>query len=134
MTLFNHAYTIAFSVDTDHEPDRVTADELKAGLARRLADLLTGPSDEIVEACGAPFDSSENVHMLYSPPTLPYHVWKLLGQPTGHFGSWMRPEFDRFFRHCHHRTWKNANEYQEFSRTSQNDGSFMHWLRERHNV
>src|SRR6476646_3924181 len=82
MTLFNHAYTIAFSVDTDNPPDRVTADELKAGLARRLADLLAAPGDQIVEACGAPFDSAEHVHMLDAPPTVPYHVWTLLRRPT----------------------------------------------------
>lgn len=57
---YNHAFDIAFSVETDNEGDKVTADELKAGLAQRLANLLASDDVEIIEACGLPFDTYEN--------------------------------------------------------------------------
>ncbi len=56
VTIYNHAYTIAFSVETDKRADNVTEKELLHGLASRLADLIAG-RDPIMEAVGAPFDS-----------------------------------------------------------------------------
>jgi len=53
---YNHAYTIAFSVDSDNKAEDVTADELIAGMSRRLRDLVRN-GDEIVEATGMPFDT-----------------------------------------------------------------------------
>ena len=56
---YNHAYTIAFSIDTDNPPDKVTAKELLNGLYERLVDLQKC-DDEIIEAVGMPFDTYEN--------------------------------------------------------------------------
>ena len=56
MPRFNHAFDFAFEVKTDHQPDEVTADELRAALlerANRLSD------HEIREACGC-FDTMED--------------------------------------------------------------------------
>ena len=53
---FNHAFTIAFEVITDHEGEDVTGDELFTGLLRRIANLRENP-DEIIEACGLPYDT-----------------------------------------------------------------------------
>jgi hypothetical protein len=57
--LYNHAFTIAFSVDTDYEGDQVPAHELIEALERRLHDLKQNP-DEIIEAVGLPYDSYDN--------------------------------------------------------------------------
>lgn len=56
---YNHAYTIAFSIDTDHEDKDVTADELLEGLENRLKNLRQHKA-EILEAVGAAFDTYEN--------------------------------------------------------------------------
>lgn len=62
MPKYNHAFSIGFEVKTDNEGDKVTAQELMTGLLRRAyemgANLLTG-GDEIIEACGLPFDTYE---------------------------------------------------------------------------
>lgn len=60
MKKFNHAFGIDFSIDSDNDEENVTADELKAGLAQRLADLLASDPAEIIEACGMPYDTYEN--------------------------------------------------------------------------
>lgn len=57
--LYNHAFTIAFCLDTDYEGDKVPAYELIEALERRLHDLKQNPS-EIIEAVGLPYDSYEN--------------------------------------------------------------------------
>lgn len=57
--LYNHAFTIAFSLDTDYEGDKVPAHELIEALERRLFDLKQNP-DEIIEAVGLPYDTYEN--------------------------------------------------------------------------
>ena len=59
MAKYNHAFDIAFSIETDNNGENVTAKELKAGLAKRLADLLASDDVEIIEACGLPFDTYE---------------------------------------------------------------------------
>jgi len=56
---YNHAFDIAFELESDNDGERVTASELMAGLLRRVADLIQNP-DEIIEACGLPFDTYEN--------------------------------------------------------------------------
>lgn len=59
MKLYNHAFSIAFSIDTNNEGDKVTAEELLDGLRKRLHDLEKNPP-EIIEACGMPYDTYEN--------------------------------------------------------------------------
>ena len=39
MPKFNHAFTLAFSVETDHEAEHVTAEEMLIGLLVRIAHL-----------------------------------------------------------------------------------------------
>lgn len=53
---YNHAFDIAFTVETDNDGEAVTAAELFAGLEARIAALRSNP-DEIIEACGLPFDT-----------------------------------------------------------------------------
>ena len=57
MKKYNHAFTVAFTVVTTNEADKVTEKELLAGLTRRLADLIE--HDEIIEAVGMPYDTYE---------------------------------------------------------------------------
>ena len=50
---YNHMVDIAWVViSKEKDPALLTADELIAGLLRRVADLLDGDSDEIDEAIG----------------------------------------------------------------------------------
>jgi len=53
----NYAYTIAFSVVSDNAAEFVTERELLAGLSSRLADLMKSQNEEIIEACGLPYDT-----------------------------------------------------------------------------
>lgn len=57
MTSYDHAFTIAFSVKSD-TPDAsdITPAILRAAIVRRLASL---PDDQMLEAVGAPFDTSD---------------------------------------------------------------------------
>jgi len=55
---FDHAYTIAFSIVSQHDAENVTTQELLDGLYQRFRDLDKN-GDEIQEAVGAPFDSYE---------------------------------------------------------------------------
>ena len=55
---YNHALTIAFEVRSDNDGENLNAEELFTGLSRRL-DSLAG-TQEIVEACGMPFNTVEN--------------------------------------------------------------------------
>ena len=55
---YNHAFDIAFEVESDNEGKDVTREELFEGLLKRLASLIIN-EDEIVEACGMPFDTYE---------------------------------------------------------------------------
>ncbi len=56
---YNHAFTIAFELETNNKGENVTKDELLAALRKRIVDLENN-GDEIIEACGAPFDTYEN--------------------------------------------------------------------------
>ena len=60
MLKYNHAFTIAFSVESDNDGENVTAKELKAGLAKKTSEFLTSNDVEILEACGLPYDTYEN--------------------------------------------------------------------------
>lgn len=56
MARYNHAYVIAFSLESNHERgDDVDARQLRAALITRIGDL--DREDTWVEAAGAPFDS-----------------------------------------------------------------------------
>ena len=54
---FSHAYTIAFEVDTDHDVDDVTGEEIRDALRARLESLKT-PEDWLADA-DSPYDSQE---------------------------------------------------------------------------
>lgn len=57
--IYNHAYTIAFEVETVHadtEDDPVTVEELLAAILKRVESLKADPAS-LLEACGAPYDS-----------------------------------------------------------------------------
>lgn len=56
MTRYSHVFEIAFTVNTDHDGEQVTADELWDALRARL----TMPYDEIIEACGPPISTEES--------------------------------------------------------------------------
>lgn len=57
MTKYNHAFDIAFEVISNRvDGIDVTADMLRDALEKRIK-LLEG--DEIIEACGHPFDTYE---------------------------------------------------------------------------
>lgn len=64
---YNHAFTIAFSIDTDAPcedsenipGDYPTEDELLRALLKRVENLKDNPM-EIYEAIGAPYDTYEN--------------------------------------------------------------------------
>ena len=58
MKKYNHAFDIAFSIDSDNEGGLVTEAELLTGLLKRVIEMLNG--GDIVEACGLPFDTLEN--------------------------------------------------------------------------
>lgn len=58
-TLYNHAFEIAFSLQTPlKSDDEIPAGELLAALKARVAYLEQHP-DELLEACGKPFNSYE---------------------------------------------------------------------------
>lgn len=50
----NYAFDIAFEVQSENDPEKVTAQELWIGLMNRLADVMQ--ENSIVEACGMPYD------------------------------------------------------------------------------
>jgi hypothetical protein len=55
---YEHIFAISFSVQSNNccanENSHVTAQELYAGLMRRIANLMESPEYEIIEACGCP--------------------------------------------------------------------------------
>ncbi len=55
---WDHAYSIGFSLKTDHEGDQVTTEELITALQGRIEDLRAN-GDEVLEACEL-FDTCEN--------------------------------------------------------------------------
>ena len=57
MPKFNHAFDIAFSLISETEDaEDVTGAMLRAALLKRLEEM---PDNELVEACGYPFDTYE---------------------------------------------------------------------------
>ncbi len=62
MKKYNHAYTLAFSVNTDRHPEvPVDPAEIMEAIALRLVDITT--NKEWDEALGQPYDSYENQEM-----------------------------------------------------------------------
>lgn len=55
---YNHAFTIAFSVDSDNDGENCTAEELLNALKKRVAQMEA--DDEVIEATGKAYDSYEN--------------------------------------------------------------------------
>lgn len=56
MKAYNHAFTIAFSVETLDEEGNVKPEALEVALLRRIREL---EGDELIEATGCPFDTYE---------------------------------------------------------------------------
>jgi hypothetical protein len=56
MSRYNHAYTVAFSIDSDNEAENVTEEELLEGMYARFRDLSRCPG-EVLEAVGIPWDT-----------------------------------------------------------------------------
>jgi hypothetical protein len=57
MKMYNHAYSIAFSVVSKHpEGDDITPQQFRHAILKSLAALV---DDELMEALGAPFDTYE---------------------------------------------------------------------------
>ena len=59
MKRFNHAFTVAFSIDSDNEGHAVSESELLEGLIERVNWLMKNQG-EVIEAVGLPFDTYEN--------------------------------------------------------------------------
>jgi hypothetical protein len=57
---YNHMYTIAFEVQSDHPAEQVQEHEILSGLAGRLQDLIAHKG-LIREAVGEPDDTVDNV-------------------------------------------------------------------------
>lgn len=57
--LYNHAFEIAFSINSDYEGDNVPEEELIQGLEERLKEMKSTPG-LILEACGAAYDTYDN--------------------------------------------------------------------------
>jgi len=54
--IYNHAFTLAFSVETANDAENVSEAEIRSGLLKRLADI---DDYELVEAVGMPHDTYE---------------------------------------------------------------------------
>jgi hypothetical protein len=65
--MYNHAFTIAFSLETNNEGGKVTSDELLKALQERLNDLQKFP-EQIIEAVGLPDDTYELPDDTYELP------------------------------------------------------------------
>ena len=57
--MYDHAFTIAFSLRNTDPEGNATAQELMVALFKRLASIAENDLDELIEACGAPFDTYE---------------------------------------------------------------------------
>ena len=58
MKKYNHAFTIAFTVENTSDGESVTEKELFTGIKKRVI-ALSRNEGEIIEACGMPFDTYE---------------------------------------------------------------------------
>lgn len=56
--LYNHMYSLCFTVENENEDGDATKEELFAGVLRRLSDLAKS-GDEILEACLPSIDTYE---------------------------------------------------------------------------
>ena len=61
MPTYNHAYTLAFEVKSKHaDASDVTPAMLTAAILQRIAALQATPlQEDILDACGTPFDTFE---------------------------------------------------------------------------
>lgn len=57
--LYNHAFEVAFSINSDNDGESVTEKEMIQGLEERLKELKATPGLAI-EACGKPYDTYDN--------------------------------------------------------------------------
>jgi len=57
--MYDHAFSIAFSLRNTDPEGNATPKELIAALFKRLTSLVENDLGELVEACGAPFDTYE---------------------------------------------------------------------------
>ena len=57
---YNHAFSIAFSIESDNDAENVTNKELLKGLIRRIHMILQEEEGDFIECCGLPFDTYEN--------------------------------------------------------------------------
>ena len=59
MTRYDHAYTVAFSLTSNHPTgEDVTADQAYTALRARIKGLME--NEEMLEAIGAPYDTYED--------------------------------------------------------------------------
>ncbi len=58
MPRYSHAFDIGFELVSYNDGENVTAKELISALKRRVSNLEEN-GDEIIEACGLPFDTHE---------------------------------------------------------------------------
>lgn len=56
--LYNHAFTVAFTIENGDPDGECTNEEMLAALKARVR-YLEGHPDEILESAGAPFDTYE---------------------------------------------------------------------------
>lgn len=62
-TIYNHAFSIGFSLEsTCEDGSSVTNEMLLRALLKRIADCSTGEDSDLVECCDAPMDSYEMTH------------------------------------------------------------------------
>lgn len=60
MAKYNHAFTIAFSLESDHPTgDDVTGEMLAKALQKKIEELDSDGDIAWMEACDAPFDTYE---------------------------------------------------------------------------
>lgn len=69
---FNHAFEIAFQLESDNDGENVTSEELLAAIGLRYQllceDYNAGNGAEVIEACGMPYDTYSNYEDEASEP------------------------------------------------------------------
>jgi hypothetical protein len=61
MKKYNHAFALAFSINSDHpDGDDITGEEFTAAVQRRVDDINSSGDLEWSEAVGIPYDTYEN--------------------------------------------------------------------------
>jgi len=59
---YNHAFVVAFSIESNNDGEHVTERELLIGLTKRLLEFLEAKVGHTLasECCGMPYDTYEN--------------------------------------------------------------------------